>query len=480
MNRIKVFLILIIFGISIIHSKELTFASIFTENVVLQRESKILIWGESNINTQITLRVSWNNKSYKTYSNNKGEWKINIETTKAGGPYYMMLEDIEHKKKTIINNVFLGDVWLASGQSNMSMPLKGYYGQPVEESTRTIMNASKKNINFINIPNLASYSPLKEFSACWKKANMENAGECSAVAYFFAETLFNNIDIPIGIINSSYGGSNIEAWMTPEACKQIPDITIPTLKDSIITNENGIPTTLYNAMLHPIEGFFIKGMIWYQGESNVFNVPRYKKSMVAFVDGIRKAWDIGNFPFYYVQIAPYEYKEWNTFKPKWPEISAYLREAQLMASHEIDNSGMIVLMDAGEKFMIHSRYKKIVGERLAMLALSKTYDFKGYNAISPEFDKMIIEGNKAIISFKNCPLGITSYGKKLTLFEIAGENQVFHQGDAYINENTAQVIVQCKYIDRPVAVRYAFKNFVNGELFSTEGLPISSFRTDNW
>ena len=222
-------------------------------------------------------------------------------------------------------------------------------------------------------------------------------------------------------------------------------------------------------------------MIWYQGESSIFNVPRYSQFVTAMIKEWRREWGVGEFPFYYAQIAPYEYKEWNFFTPRWPEISpAYLREAQMDCLALIPNSGMAVLLDIGEPYLIHPRKKKEVGNRLGMLALSKTYGIEGFEAESPSFDKMEINGDKAILYFKNHWNGLTSYGKELTLFEIAGENKVFHKAEAYLDELNGIVIVSCKYVKEPKAVRYAFRNYVKAELFGTNGLPVSSFRTDDW
>ena len=312
------------------------------------------------------------------------------------------------------------------------------------------------------------------------KASPENVAECTAVGWFFADFLQRNIDVPVGIINASYGGSNIEAWMNAEACKQFDDIPVPPLSDETSPWISNVPTVLYNGMIHPLVGYGIKGIIWYQGESNIFNVLRYAPSVAAMVSKWREAWGLGEIPFYYAQIAPYDYKEWNFFTPQWPEVSAYQREAQRQCLKLIPNSAMAVLLDVGERYLIHPRRKKEVGDRLGMLALSKTYGVKGFEAESPTFSRMEVEGNKAIIHFDNQFNGLTSYGKTLELFEVSGDNKVFHKAEAYIDEEKGTVVVSCKYVTEPKAVRYAFKDFVKAELFGTGGLPVSSFRTDNW
>lgn len=479
MKRILLSMVLAYLITNLINAQELKVADIFSDHMVLQQKIEALFWGWGKPNNNIFVKVSWQkDKKYSGVVSSKGEWKITIPTPSFGGPHKVTITDGE---KTIeYNDVFIGEVWLASGQFNMSMPLKGYYCQPVEGSTEAILSASKKQIHFINIPPLAAYKPQNSFKSQWTKATIDNASECSAVGWFFADFLQQHLEVPIGIINASYGGSSVEAWMNTEACRQFKDIEIPKESNETSSWLNNIPTVLYNGMIHPFVGYGIKGVIWYQGESNIFNVPRYAPSVTAMIQEWRKEWGIGNFPFYYVQIAPYEYKEWNFFTPQWPEISAYQREAQANCLSLIPNSGMAVLLDVGERYMIHPRKKKVVGDRLGMLALSKTYGIQGFEAESPSYCKMEIKGDKAIIHFDKQFYGLTSYGKPLTLFEIAGENKVFHKAEAYIDEEKGTIVVSSKYVKEPKAVRYAFRNYVEAELFGTGGLPVSSFRTDNW
>jgi sialate O-acetylesterase len=379
-----------------------------------------------------------------------------------------------------IKNIYSGEVWLASGQSNMSMPLKGYYCQPVLNSNQAILSSGGKNIHFINIPSRAAYKPQEHFKTQWTVACPETAGECSAVAWFFADRVHQMLNVPVGIINASFGGSNVEAWMTPEACNKDADIKIPAASDEISEWTNNVPTTMYNAMIYPIAGYGIRGVIWYQGESNVFSVTKYASHFTWMVESWRKIWNQGNFPFYFAQIAPYEYKEWNFFTPEYPEISAYIREAQLQCSNSIPNSEMAVLLDVGDPYLIHPPKKQEPGDRLALLALAKTYGMKGFEAESPQYDSLHVDGDKAYLYFKNQFNGITSYGKPLTEFEIAGDNRVFQKADATIDWDKGYIILSSHLVSNPVAVRYAFKNYVQAELFGNGGLPVSSFRTDKW
>ncbi|HET7898690.1 MAG TPA: sialate O-acetylesterase, partial [Flavisolibacter sp.] len=241
---------------------------------------------------------------------------------------------------------------------------------------------------------------------------------------------------------------------------------------------NRTPTTLYNGMLHPVAGFGIRGMTWYQGESNYDRPDQYETLFPTAVKQWRKEWNDGDFPFYFVQIAPYNYAQLPPYSTGGKYNSAYLRDAQRKAAEKIPNSAMAILLDLGEEASIHPAHKKEAGERLALLALAKTYALKGFAAESPAYDTTVVANGIAEVKFKKAPNWLTSYGKELTQFEIAGKDKQFYPAKAVIYRNT--VLVSSPMVKEPVAVRYAFRDFTTGELFGTEGLPVSSFRTDNW
>ena len=471
-------IVLLLFGAYMsVSAQEFRLASVFTDHMVLQQQSQVSVWGWDKKAAEVTVATSWNGKTYKGKADSDGKWVIRVNTPVAGGPYNVR---VTGSGKILLSDVYIGEVWLASGQSNMSMQLKGYLHQPVLGSNEAILNAGNKKIHFINIPTMAAYKPLDSFDAQWVTASVESAGECSAVCWFFADMLQKQLGVPVGIIHTSYGGSNVEAWMPPTACHQVSNIEVPPVSDETSPWINNVPTVLYNGMIRPVAGYGIRGVLWYQGESNILNVPGYAPAVAAMVKEWRKEWDCGNFPFYFVQIAPYDYMEWTFFTPQWPEISAYQREAQMKSQRMIENSAMAVLMDIGEEKQIHPSRKKEVGERLALLAMGKTYGMKGFEFESPEYERMEVQGEKAVIYFSRQWMGLTSFGKPLELFEIAGENKVFHKASAYIDEVKGTVIVSSHLVKEPKAVRYAFRDFVTGELFGTGGLPVSSFRTDDW
>lgn len=478
MKTLKIIILLGLICHMSLFAQDLKLGSVFTDNMVLQQQSQTPVWGWAKENSKISMTTSWDGISYDVTTDKNGKWKILVTTPVAGGPYTITV-----KGSNIIElkNVYIGEVWLASGQSNMSMLLKGYENQPVMHSTEAILKSKGRKIHFINIPAMAAYRVQEEFeNAKWETSSLSTTGDCSAVCWFFADLLNQQLDIPVGIINASYGGSNVEAWMTDVACREFPGIQVPEKIEEKSQWIGNVPTLLYNGMIHPIVGYNIKGMIWYQGESNIFNVPRYAPSVAAMVKDWRKIWSVGDFPFYFAQIAPYDYKEWNFFTPQWPEISAYQREAQMKSQSLIPNSKMAVLLDVGEEYQIHPSQKKEVGQRLALLALANTYGAKGFEFESPEYERMEIEGDKAIIHFSKQFMGLTSYGKELNLFEIAGDNKVFVKAKAHIDGEKGTVVVSSYLVKEPKAVRYAFKDYVQAELFGTGGLPVSSFRTDDW
>jgi len=450
-------------------------ASIFTDHMVLQQQSNAAIWGWAKPSAKIKITTSWNKQNYTVTSDQSGKWKVKVSTPSAGGPYDIELNDGE---KLVLTDILIGEVWFCGGQSNMEMPMKGFKSQPIIGSNEAILKASNKNIRLYTVPR-SSITEKQENSkpSDWKLAAPETVSGFSATAYYFGSLLSEILNVPIGIINDSYGGSTIEAWMSPEDLKPFTEVKIPSKGDSI-KEVSRTPTTLYNGMLYPVIGFGIKGAIWYQGESNYDRPDRYEDLFPAMVASWRKNWDNGDFPFYYAQIAPFNYNFSSLAKGSKNNNSAYLRDAQRKSLSKISNSGMAVLLDIGDEKSIHPANKKQGGQRLAYLALAQTYGIKGFGAASPAYDSFAVEKNAAVIKFQNVANGLTSFGKELSLFEIAGEDHKFYPAKAVIKGSS--VVVSAPEVKTPAALRYAFKDFVIGDLFGNDGLPVSSFRTDNW
>jgi sialate O-acetylesterase len=450
-------------------------ASIFTDNMVLQQQSEAPIWGWDKAGSTVTVTTSWNKKSYKARVNTNGRWLAKVSTPHYGGPYTITISDGNTVK---LNNILIGEVWLCTGQSNMEIPMKGYKSQPISGSVDAILKSANNNIRIYTIPR-SSVTEVQENSkpSEWHIASPEFVANFSATGYYFGRLLNEITHIPIGLISDCYGGSSAEAWMDPEGLKDFPEITVPAKTDSIKAVSR-TPTTLFNGMLNPVIGYEIKGCIWYQGESNYERPDQYEILFPAMVKRWRELWKQGDFPFYYVQIAPYDYTQLPPYKTGGKYNSAYLRDAQRKSLKLIPNSGMAVLLDVGEQITIHPPRKEPVGTRLAYLALSQTYGVKGFDYASPLYKEMTVDGNRATIRFEHAENGLTSFNKPIQNFEIAGKDKMFYPAQAVISGSVT--IVSSPLVKEPVAVRYAFKDFIIGDLFGTNGLPVSSFRTDDW
>jgi sialate O-acetylesterase len=446
---------------------EIKLPAIFGNNMVLQQQTDVPIWGTANKNTPVEVLTSWNNKTYTTKADSSGRWKLMVSTPKAGGPYSLTVTD---GTALTLENVLIGEVWVCSGQSNMQMPVKGFNNQPIVGSLEAILSSPNPTMRFFSVPRSASLTPLDDFKGKWDVCDPEKTAEFSATAYFFGQMLQKTLNIPIGLIHSSWGGTAIEPWMSADACKEFEFIKM--VKDTAYQkNSPKAPASLFNAMINPMVGYGIRGAIWYQGESNRAEPEKYEKLLPAMIRDWRTRWEVGDFPFYYVQIAPHG-------KNDAPVNSAYLREAQLKVSTSAPNVGMACALDVGEQNNIHPANKEIVAKRLAYLALSQTYNIKGFSPFSPVFKAMTIKNDTARLTFSNASDGLTAYGNELSLFEMAGADKVFYPAKATIIANG--IIVKSESVPQPVAVRYAFKNFVVGDLFGSNGLPVSSFRTDDW
>lgn len=448
----------------------------FADNMVLQQQTECNLWGKASAGKSVTVTTSWNGKKYSSRADKDGKWRVKVSTPQAGGPYDITFSDGE---RTVLHNVLIGEVWICSGQSNMEMPMKGFKGQPVDNAVTQLLNCKDDKLRLFTVKRNAQTTPVDTVSGQWNAANAETVRQFSATAYFFGNALRKSLDVPVGLIVTSWGGSACEAWMNPDWIKPEWASYFKEVKGSI-TQENvdklqqRCPSALYNGMLHPLIGLTMRGVIWYQGEENVNRSQTYADQLTTMVRGWRSEWQQGDFPFYFCQIAPYDYSLIG-----WNYNSAYLREQQAKAETEISNSRMAVLLDAGLKSGIHPRKKQQAGERLALLALGNTYGMKRL----PDFAKykdVTFQGDTAVISFDNSREWIYLDSERLspTDFEVAGSDRVFHPTtNVWIKRN--RLYVKCDDVRKPVAVRYAFSDWTDGPLMH-DGLPVSSFRTDNW
>ncbi len=464
-NKLFKFLCLILILFFAISSKaEVKLSAIFGNGMVLQRQADAAIWGKATPDATVEVNTSWNEQTYSTKAGNDGVWKLTVKTPEAGGPYEISLSDGDKVKK--LSNVLIGEVWICSGQSNMEMPMKGFKNQPVWGGNKDIATSTNKQIRLFTVERALNEKPLYDFSGEWEECTPNHVANFSAIAYYFGRMMEEVLDVPVGLICTSWGGSRIESWMSAGSLKKFDFIDYGSPDNKYYAASN-----MFNAMLHPMIGFGIRGTIWFQGEANKEKPGEYEQLLPELIQDWRSRWGCGDFPFYFAQITPYGYDRGLN--------SAFMRQAMLNISESgIPNIGMACQMDLGEKTIIHAGNKKAGGERLAYWALNKTYGMKGIACEGPVLKEMKVEGNIVKLTFNHAKNGLTTYDKPLEHFWLAGENKRFFQATAVITGEG--ITLFAPRVADPVAVRYAFDDFVVGELYNTEGLPASSFRTDNW
>jgi Domain of unknown function (DUF303). len=435
--------------------------------MVLQRNSNVKLWGWADKGEQVSVQPSWDQtKSYIAESLPDGKWWVEIPTPNAGGPYDLIFQSLNDRK--VLKDVLIGEVWICSGQSNMEMPLKGFMSQPVYESNDIIAHSNNSQIRLFTVKRNISQTPLEDCEGEWKPSGPKDVINFSAVAYLYGEYLHKVLNVPIGLIHTSWGGSPAEAWTDEETLKHdFPEISIRLYEEK---RRHKSPSVLYNAMLNPLMPFGIRGVIWYQGEDNRANPIQYERLLPAMIQTWRQKWGQGEFPFYFTQIAPFRYDSTcNT---------AELREAQLNVMLKTPNTGMAVTLDVGEWETIHPGNKVAVAKRLAYWALANTYRMEGVEYCGPIFKSKRIDGNKVILDFDFAEQGLTSLGKSLDGYTIAGNDRKFYPAQAIIKGKS--LVVTSDSVPNPVAVRYGWSNYLNGNLYNNAGIPASSFRTDNW
>jgi len=450
--------------------------AIIGNHMVLQQKMKALLWGKAIPGVSFKIYTSWNKEVYKVEANAEGKWRVYVATGIAGGPYKVV---IESDTKISLENVLLGEVWVCSGQSNMEMNLKGYPGQPVNNANEEIATATYKNIRFFTVIKAINTQKQDDCEGEWQECIPETVAQFSATAYFFGKSLHKSINTPVGLILSAWGGTPVESLTSKEGLAKLnlsETGDLDNLDEVFKKRQAWAPTTLFNAMINPLIPYAIKGIIWYQGESNVFyNLDLYDRIFSAMIEDWRAHWGIGNFPFYFTQIAPCVYFQ----KPEGNK-SARLRESQLKTMLTTPNTGMAVTLDIGEKDCIHPAEKQEVGKRLAYWAFAKTYGMKGVEYFGPVYNSMKVEDGSAFLTFDYAENGLFPLNENLEGFEISGEDKKFYPAQAQAINWGEELKVFSFEVKHPVAMRYCWKNWCKGSLFNTAGLPAPSFRTDNW
>ncbi|MGL4518858.1 MAG: sialate O-acetylesterase [Phocaeicola sp.] len=452
-------------------AKELQLPGLLSDNMVLQQSTKICLWGASTPGSVVHLKASWLATPLQVESSKTGDWKLFIDTPAATlDP--QMLTFWSGKDTLSLKEVLIGEVWFCSGQSNMEMPLRGFQNAPIEGANRAIATAELHPlVRYATIKRVGADVPKKFAEGGeWQQSTTQNAPEFGATAYFFAQQLASVLQIPVGIINCSWGGSRVEGWLPKEILEGYADVKF----DKSEEYEFLYPMIMYNGMLKPSANYTAKGFLWYQGESNV-GAPDYAERLATMVKHWRSLWGDDSMPFYQVEIAPYQnYGE--------GETGAYLREQQLKSTKLIPHSGLVStndLIEPFEKFEIHPKEKKTIGERLAFMALSDSYGYENIRSHGPVYERMEVEDTTAVLFFEHAAGGYYSKGEVVG-FEIAGEDRQFHPAHVKLEWQRNALLVTSPQVAKPVAVRYCFRNFQLGNLTNVFGLPVYPFRTDSW
>lgn len=441
---------------------EVVLPSVFSDNMVLQQNSEVAIWGWSDPGETVKIVTGWaKNDTVKVKANNYSFWKTTIKTISAGGPYSIELLGSSHFQ---LNNVMLGEVWICSGQSNMEWSANSGITHKEE-----VNKANYPNIRIFHIQKRGADYPQQDCNAEWTVCTPETMRATSAIGYFFGRELHEKLDVPVGLIVSAWGGTPVEVWIEKDKAENISEF------DKYKYAENydwwpGTPGAAYNAMIAPVVPYGIAGAIWYQGESNCKTYQIYSLLKKTMIENWREDFQ-KDFPFYFVQIAPFDYGD---------DIkSQMLREQQEIVTKIVSNTGMVVISDLVDDVKnIHPKNKLDVGKRLGLYALAETYKQNVGAYKSPMYKSMTVEKNKIQLSFDNVITGLKCTGKKPDKFLIAGADQKFVKATAKIKGNT--IVVYSKQVKTPVAVRYCFDNTSTPDMFSDEGLPLAPFRTDDW
>ena len=504
MKRLLLSFFLFLLFVSTSHA-QLSLPAIFGDHMVLQQKQSNPVWGWAAPGEIV--KVSIHGQSHMTEADQKGYWKVNLRPIPAGGPYRMEIEG--EQSKFFFDDILVGEVWICSGQSNMQWPLSLSNSAELE-----IMTANYPNIRLISVPRVGTQEPQNDFKGEWTACSPETVRDFSAVGYLFGRRLQNALDVPIGLIDNAWGGSSAEAWVrrdvlendgrfdelmswwkNQEASYDYPSILDdwekrvaewktmdqanrppqpPRRPNNPMVGQHR-PANIYNGVLHPTIGYGIRGVIWYQGESNASRAYQYRDLFPLMIQHWRDEWGQGDFPFYYVQLADFRAESDQPGDSDWAE----LREAQTMTMDRLPNVGEAVIIDVGEGRDIHPRNKQMVANRLARWALARDYH-KNIQFRGPAYRSMKIEGNKVTLTFNHVGQGLYAFDEREPQgFTIAGEDKKFVKAQAKIISSN-QMEIWSDNIQNPVSVRYAWADNPICNMYSRDGLPMTPFRTDDW
>jgi sialate O-acetylesterase len=466
--------------------KKIMLAAGLQSNMVIQQNKPFTVWGKAGAGSVVTIWADWMDAGVEVHADSQGNFlgMIPVPRVRPGDYSKHRLTVSSGDEKPVLDNVLIGEVWFCSGQSNMQFSMK-----EVLDSTAEIAAADHPNIRLFNAGLNFSATPLDSIKGRWEECSPKTVRSFSAVGYFFGRMLQQRLDVPVGLIFSGIGASAAQAYVPQPVLAAdtqlnraylLPYLSSPKSKEKInggFTFEKVTrPFLLYNAMIHPFRHYSVRGICWYQGESNRMERGSYTRLVQAMIGSWRSAFSQGELPFYYVQIAPFFYDKED------PVLAdeAFFREAQEHIS-TLGNTAMVVTMDVGEAKNLHPKNKKPIGLRLARTALNRVYGDLSMAYQGPVFRNMEIHGREAVIYFQDSTLAgglTTNDGKAPAFFTAAGSDHVFYPATAVIEGQ--RIVVRCAEVRRPMAVRYAFTNYPVTNLQNGEGLPAVPFRTDNW
>lgn len=495
--RIPAFLSIL--GLCATAQADVSLPSIFGDHMVLQREQTNPVWGRADAGEAVSVTVG--EQSHSTVAGDDGKWRVELDPLEVGGPYTLR---VTGKNVVSIEDVLVGEVWFCSGQSNMEWNVENSNDAAVELAT-----ANHPQIRLITVAKNGTQELQDDFKGEWQLANADSVSAFSAVGFFFGKRLQHALDVPIGLIDNSWGGSSAEAWVPREvlenaetydeyikywdersaaytdeihakkmaefraweaAGKPNPKVRWP----SDVRRNQHRPANIYNGMVYPLTGYGIRGVIWYQGESNAGRAYQYRELFPLMITTWRDLWQQGDFPFYWVQLADFQNELSEPDDSSWAE----LREAQTMTL-SLPNTGEAVIIDAGEGRDIHPRDKQTVADRLVRHALAKDYGFE-MASDSPRYASMSVAGDTVTVKFDHIEDGLYAFDfDEVKGFAIAGEDQQFVWAEAKIVGKDT-VAVSSDLVPNPVAVRYAWAINPVANLQDRNGLQVTPFRTDNW
>jgi sialate O-acetylesterase len=440
--------------------------AVFSDNMVLQQQSDVPIWGWADAASTVKITGSWSPAdTVKVVAASGGTWTATIRTTKAGGPYSLRVFTSETDFREF-HNVMLGEVWLCSGQSNMEWSAN----HGIANGDAEVAAAHYPNLRIFNIPKRAAETPQNNCDASWMAYTPEVMRSTSALAYFFARRLQDALNVPVGIIVAAWGGSAYEAWTKRELIDSNPLLKASSNAIKITPWWPSSMGACYNQMIHPVIPYSIAGAIWYQGEANVKCAHYYGLGMQTMINGWRSDFR-KEFPFYLVQIAPYTYNSTGNV------MAALLREQQELVTKLVPKTGMVVVSDCVDDVKnIHPKDKQTVGLRLGNLALAEVYGQLLNDYQSPTFRALRVEKDKAIITFEHAQSGLKCSGAKIEGLKIAGAEGNYVDAEGVIRGN--ELIVSSPEVKTPVSVAYCFDDAGIGNLFSSAGLPVAPFRSN--